>query len=149
MPKLGIAAAIGAAFMWLFDPTGGRRRRAVLRDRSRAAVRRLSRRGTRAGRAVASEAYGAGQKAMHVREQPKEYDDQTLKNKVESELFREADAPKGQVNVNAQDGVVQLRGEVDSPELIDELVERARSIQGVRDVENLLHLPGAPAPMHQ
>ena len=68
---------------------------------------------------------------------------------VESELFREENAPKGQISVNAANGVVQLRGEVEQPELIDELVQRARSVQGVRDVENLLHLPGQEAPMHQ
>jgi osmotically-inducible protein OsmY len=51
--------------------------------------------------------------------------------------------------VNAQHGIVQLRGEVDSPELIDDLVQKVRSIQGVREVENLLHLAGTPAPMHQ
>ena len=45
--------------------------------------------------------------------------------------------------------MVVLRGEAQTPELIDELVARARSVQGVRDVENLLHLPNAPAPMHQ
>ena len=46
-------------------------------------------------------------------------------------------------------GVVQLRGEVESQELIDDLVARARSVQGVVRVENLLHVPGTPAPMHQ
>jgi hypothetical protein len=149
MQKLGYAAAVGAALMWLFDPVGGRRRRALVRDRGAAAVRRLFRRGARVGRGVAADAYGVGRKAMHVHEQPKDYDDQTLKSKVESELFRDADAPKGQVDVNAQDGVVQLRGELDSPELIEELVERTRRVHGVHDVENLLHLPGTPAPMHQ
>jgi osmotically-inducible protein OsmY len=149
MRKLGIAAAAGAAFMWLFDPEGGRRRRALFRDRSLSVVRRFFRRGARTGRAVTAEAYGVTQKAMHLREQPKDYDDATLKSKVETELFRDADAPKGQVDVNTQDGIVQLRGEVDSPELIETLVERARSVQGVREVENLLHLPGTPAPMHQ
>ena len=76
-------------------------------------------------------------------------DDVTLARQVESELFREESAPKGQISVNAANGVVQLRGEVEQPELIDELVQRARSVQGVRDVENLLHLPGQEAPMHQ
>ena len=139
----------GAALMWLFDPAAGRRRRALVRDRGLAFLRRGARSGVRAGRGVGADAYGVGKKAMHVREQPKSFDDVTLKNKVETELFRDADAPKGQVDVNAQDGVVQLRGEVGSPELIDELVERARRVQGVRDVENLLHVPGTPAPMHQ
>ena len=76
-------------------------------------------------------------------------DDVTLARQVESELYREESAPKGQISVNAANGVVQLRGEVEQRELIDELVQRARSVQGVRDVENLLHLPGQEAPMHQ
>ena len=40
-------------------------------------------------------------------------------------------------------------GEAPTPELITELVEKARAVQGVRDVESLLHLPGTPAPMHE
>ena len=54
----------------------------------------------------------------------------------------------GAININAQEGVVQLRGELPSQDLIDALVERAQKIQGVREVENLLHTPGTEAPMH-
>lgn len=79
---------------------------------------------------------------------PKSYDDSTLKAKVESELFRDEHEVKGAVNVNAQAGVVQLRGELPSRDLIDALVERTRKIHGVKDVENLLHTTGTPAPMH-
>ena len=57
--------------------------------------------------------------------------------------------PKGDINVQAHDGIVELRGEVPRPELIDELVERTRQIPEVRDVENLLHVQGTPAPTHQ
>jgi osmotically-inducible protein OsmY len=80
--------------------------------------------------------------------QPKDYDDATLKDKVESELFRDEHEVKGSINVNAQEGVVQLRGEVPSQGLIDALVERTEKIQGVREVESLLHTPGTEAPMH-
>ena len=83
-----------------------------------------------------------------VSDMPAVYDDATLKAKVETELFREADAPKGSVSVNAQYGVVQLRGELESQDMIDDLVARAREIDGVNNVENLLHLPGTEAPMH-
>jgi osmotically-inducible protein OsmY len=79
---------------------------------------------------------------------PKDYDDWTLKAKVETELFRDEHDVKGAVNVNAQHGVVQLRGELPSRDLIDALVDRTRKIHGVKDVENLLHTPGTPAPMH-
>ncbi|HEY8103130.1 MAG TPA: BON domain-containing protein [Gaiellaceae bacterium] len=80
---------------------------------------------------------------------PTRYDDATLKDKVESELFRDEHEIKGAININAQQGVVQLRGEVPSQDLIDALVERTRKIHGVRDVESLLHTPATAAPMHQ
>ena len=79
---------------------------------------------------------------------PKQYDDATLKDKVESELFRDEHEVKGAVSVNAQEGVVQLRGELPSQDLIDALVDRAQQIHGVREVENLLHTTGTEAPMH-
>jgi osmotically-inducible protein OsmY len=79
----------------------------------------------------------------------REYDDATLKDKVESELFRAEHEVKGAININAQQGVVQLRGEVPSQGLIDALVERTQRIQGVREVESLLHTPGTEAPMHR
>ena len=143
MRRFGLGAALGGTLAWFFDPANGRRRRAVTRDRLLAFVRRGARRTERLGRHMVSDAHGLKQKAAHLHDEPKAYDDATLKSKVESELFRPADVPKGKIDVNAQNGVIQLRGEVDSPELIDELVERARKIQGVRDVESLLHLPGA------
>jgi osmotically-inducible protein OsmY len=146
MQLLALGALVGAAIAYLFDPQNGRRRRALLRDRSSAFVRQGGRETAQAGRAVAAEAHGVAQKARHLKEESKEFDDATLAQKVQSEVFRDADAPKGQVNVNAEDGIVVLRGEVERPELIDELVERTRKVQGVRDVQNLLHLPGTPAP---
>jgi hypothetical protein len=149
MRKLGIVAALAAAAAWFFDPASGRRRRAELRDRIAGFFRRSIAQTTRAGRGLSADTYGLVKKATHLREEPKDFDDATLKNKVETELFRPADAPKGQVSINVQEGVVQLRGALDSSDLIDDLVKRTRSIQGVRDVENLLHLSGTPAPMHQ
>jgi osmotically-inducible protein OsmY len=76
-------------------------------------------------------------------------DDVRLARKVETEILRDAGAPKGAVDVNVHKGAVQLRGEVERRELIDELVQRTREVDGVEDVESLLHLPGDPAPMHR
>jgi len=69
----------------------------------------------------------------------KDYDDVTLARKVETELFRPADAPKGAISVNVNDGVVELRGELPDQEQIDELGKTARKVSGVKDVRNLLH----------
>jgi hypothetical protein len=35
---------------------------------------------------------------------------------------------------------------VDNPDLIQDLEKAARNVQGVREVENLLHAVGTPAP---
>jgi osmotically-inducible protein OsmY len=144
--KLFRLAALGAALAYFFDPQNGRRRRNVTRDRLAAFFRRGARKTERAGRAVAAEAHGLKQKATHLREEQKDFDDVTLTRKVETELFRPADAPKGSVNVNVESGVVYLRGEVEQPDMIEDLEKRARKVQGVRGVENLLHLPKTPAP---
>jgi hypothetical protein len=141
-------ASVGAATTYFADPQSGRRRRSLARDRGLAFVRRTSRRAEQAGRGVAADAYGVTEKLQHPAEAPKDFDDVTLARKVETEIFREPDVPKGQINVNAADGVVSLRGEVDSAEMIDQLVERTRKVDGVQGVENLLHVPGTPAPMH-
>ena len=149
MKKLVRTVLVGALVTFFFDPNQGSRRRKMLVDRLLAAFRGTRRGAEQAGRGVAADAYGVSQSITHRQEEPKEYDDATLARKVESEIFREADAPKGQVDVNAENGVVILRGEVQRRELIDDLVAKARSVQGVKDVESLLHTPGEPAPMHE
>jgi len=87
-------------------------------------------------------------RGLVAKARPKQYDDATLKDKVESELFRDEHEVKGAISVNAQEGVVQLRGELPSQDLIDALVDRTQQIHGVREVESLLHLTGTEAPMH-
>ena len=73
-------------------------------------------------------------------------DDQTLVDRVESEIFRDRKEVKGKVNINAEEGVVVLRGELESQDLIEDLVNAVREVDGVRNVENLLHTPGTEAP---
>jgi osmotically-inducible protein OsmY len=150
MRLFGLFAAAGAAIAYFLDPDNGRRRRALARDRGAAFVRQTGRRFGRMQRAAQAEAYGLTKKAQHLREEPKPTpDDATLAHKVETEIFRDIDVPKGQINVNAENGTVVLRGEVGTPEMIRDLEDRARKVQGVEEVENLLHLPGTPAPMHE
>ena len=73
-------------------------------------------------------------------------DDRTLVDRVESEIFRDRKQVKGKVNINVEEGVVVLRGELESQDLIDDLVKAVHEVDGVRNVENLLHTPGAEAP---
>ena len=80
------------------------------------------------------------------RPEPKPLDDVTIARKVESNIFRHIDVDKGKVDVNVAERVVWLRGEVASQDLITELEARATGVTEVRRVENLLHVPEAPAP---
>ena len=151
MRKLLTLAGLGAALTYFFDAQSGARRRAMTRDRVLAFFRSRGRELGRTAGSVQAEAQGLVQKAKHLKADDKLQDpnDATLARKVETEIFRDADVPKGQIDVNAEDGVVILRGEVERPELIDDLEAKTRSVQGVKDVENLLHTPGTEAPMHQ
>jgi len=140
---------LGWLVAYLFDPRLGRGRRALARDWLRSRLRRGIRRGERAQRHVVAAAYGRTQAFLHRREAAKpQPDDATLAHKVETIIFRDDTIPKGQISVNAEEGVVWLRGEVPHEEMIQALVERTREIAGVRRVESLLHLPGQDAPMH-
>jgi osmotically-inducible protein OsmY len=150
MRKLLTAAGLVAAYVYFFDKDSGARRRAQAKDRFLAFFRQRGRELGRTATGVQSQAYGLAQKAKHRKEEPKPPpDDATLAAKVETEIFRDPEVPKGQINVNAERGVVILRGEVDRHELIEDLEKRTRKVQGVKSVENLLHTPGSETPMHQ
>ena len=136
--------AIGAAVSYFGDRENGARRRATAKDKLAALYRRLVRKGEQRARGAGAYVSGRTQRVKHIRETPKEYDDATLAQKVQSEVFRPADAPKGDVDVNVADGVVELRGQVADAEMIDELVGKVRRVQGVRDVQSFLEAPDKP-----
>jgi osmotically-inducible protein OsmY len=136
------AGAAGAAAAFFLDPVSGKRRRHVARDWVAARFRGAGDRAARAGRAAGSEAYGVWQSATHRAEAGPPENDSTLAHKVESEVFQDLDIPSGRINVNAEFGVITLRGTVDRPNQIVELERRTRAVNGVRDVQNLVHLSG-------
>jgi osmotically-inducible protein OsmY len=145
MRRLLGLAAIAAAVTYFFNPQEGARRRAEARDRVAGFFRSRVREGEQLKQSASAQAEGLAEKAKELGQEPQP-DDVTLTQKVESEIFRDVDVPKGQINVNAENGKIYLRGEVGKPELIEDLEQRARKVQGVQDVENLLHLPGSEAP---
>src|SRR5919198_2432329 len=142
---VALAAGAGATLSFFLDPVSGRRRRHQARDQVSARARRARHRSRRFVRHLSSDAYGAVQRALHSgARRMLELDDATLAHKVESILFRDHSVPKGRININAEGGVVYLRGQLDTPELIRAVEARARRIAGVRSVVSLLHLPDTP-----
>jgi BON domain len=136
----GIGGAIAA---FLLDPVRGRSRRAQLLDQGGAVIRRTGRRAERAIRGAGATASGAVAAIQH--RQPSgtgAIDDVTLRDRAETELFRDPSVPKGSINVNAERGILVLRGEVPSVELRDRLESEAERIDGVWSVHNLLRVEG-------
>ena len=142
MRKLFTAIAGTAIAAYFLDPDEGKRRRHMTQDRVMGFFRGRAHQAERAARFRASQAAGmaARAKAAATPDKPPA-DDHALADRVRTELFRPADSPKGHMNVDAVDGIVSLRGQVERVEQVREIEEQVRSIPGVRDVENHLHTP--------
>lgn len=67
-------------------------------------------------------------------------DDKAISTKVEAQLARDSITQAIQVEVETYKGVVQLSGFVDSVDKIERAEEIARSVAGVKDVQNDLQL---------
>jgi hypothetical protein len=138
-----VACGVGALAEYFLDRQHGARRRHLVRDRARAALRRRSRNAVRRAKYLQGVAEGVAYKAAHAvpgasghKERP---DDVALAQKVESIAFRKAGVPKGQVSVNADNAVIYLRGQLGSDDQIEELVRATQGIERVNGVKNLLH----------
>jgi osmotically-inducible protein OsmY len=144
------AVAAGAAAEYFLDPNNGKRRRHMARDRAIAMVRRPAVRTAREAEQRANYMKGVAEGVVHKATTPGDerdssrFNDPALARKVETEIFRDREAPKGSVSVNVEAGVVYLRGELESEEEINELVAVTKAVDGVGEVRSLLHLPGQP-----
>jgi hypothetical protein len=144
----GVAAVGGATIAYFFDPDRGRARRAQTLDRLAGTARKTADSAGRVGRKLSSDASGWTGRltAIPARRNREPLDDATLAHKVETELFRDADLPKGDININAENGVIVVRGQVPTWDVATQIESRVRKIDGVKEVQNLLHEPTQPAP---
>jgi hypothetical protein len=140
-----LAGAAGAAAMFLLDPIAGRRRRAMLADRTAAALRNAGEQIEKGRRYATAQLGGRAQSLAHPGDGGPMPNDASLAAKVETELFRDPSVPKGKININVEQGTVVLRGEARSARQRHSLERRAERIPGVEGVENLLHIPEEPA----
>jgi BON domain-containing protein len=140
------AATSGATFgfAYFFDKDRGRARRARTRDRVAGLARTSARKTRRVGRLVASDAAGMRQRWQHRARNGARPDDATLVDKIRSEVFGDPSIDTSRLNVNAEDGIVFVRGVADSSDELDRLERRIRSVRGVVDVRMLAHRRNAP-----
>jgi hypothetical protein len=157
-PRLGrgsiapvlLAGAAGALALYYADPAQGRRRRALVRDRlarwRRVVTRDVPRRAERRARFLGGVARGVGHGAASFARGDGYAGDETLVARVRSEVLRSQQVKAGEVHVDAYEGCVTLRGQLEHPEDIRRLVHAAGCVDGVREVRSFLHLPGTPPP---
>src|SRR6188472_2412701 len=127
-----LAAVLGAfgvgalADRFIFDRANARRRRHIARERGLAKLRRRSRAAVRRAKYMEGVAEGVAHRTAHAmpgvgsRKEP--LDDLSLAQKVEGEAFRQAGVSKAHVSVNAEGGVVYLRGRLENDDQINGLV---------------------------
>ena len=139
--------AVGAAGQYFLDSQSGGRRRSVATDKAQKHAREAGEQASRKADYVAGQATGAVVEATKAASpggngSAEKLNDPALARKVETEIFRDADAPKGKVNVNVENGVVFLRGSVDDEATAEKLVAGAQKVDGVERVESLLDAAG-------
>ncbi len=135
-----VGAAVGAVMYYADHKMGSNRRRHAL-----ALGRHAGRRLHREIRHLGAEAFGVEQRLEHRHPAPPS-DDLTLLDRVESEVFARGGIPKGAILFDVERGVITIRGEVPAWEDADRYEAVVRSVDGVKDVNNLLHLPHTPSP---
>ncbi|HET9879034.1 MAG TPA: BON domain-containing protein [Candidatus Limnocylindria bacterium] len=135
---LGLGA--GALGTYLLDPDRGRSRRARLADQAAALVRRGGRQLERTTRTVTSTVEGKAQALRNLGPGDAPATDAALIDRVESEVFRDRSLPKGSININAENGVIVIRGELPEVATRDRLVGAIRGVPGVSDVKDLTNL---------
>jgi hypothetical protein len=144
-----LAGVAGAVLAYFLDPERGRGRRAQGRDRVLGSLRKKGRRAGRAGRHAASDVQGWKERAFHEYEGDPAANDETIAQRVQSEIFRDPSVPKGRVNVNVEGGIVVLRGELEDAAQAYVLERLALDVPGVRGVENLIHASSGSSHRHE
>jgi osmotically-inducible protein OsmY len=147
------AFALGAMLAYFLDSHSGRRRRALVRDKiahNRRVIRRdVPRVAQKRLRFLGGLAKGMGHNAAdlvphHLRRGA--VDDETLVARVRSEALRGDGIKSGEIHVDAYEGCVTLRGQLEHPDEIRRIVVATGRIDGVVEVRSYLHLPGTPPP---
>lgn len=64
-----------------------------------------------------------------------------LTHKIETEVFRNPDIPKGDINIEAVNGVVTVRGTVRDRRVMQKVLREVENVDGVREVVNYMKTP--------
>ena len=141
MTKTLTVAGVSAGSMYLFDPNLGKRRRSLLRDKMTHAKNKMRKSADMALRDMKHRLYGAFCE-LRAKLQSRDTSDEVLVDRLRTKLGRYISHPSS-VEVHVRGGCVTLRGPVLAAEVAD-LLCAVKSVDGVRQVENLLEVHASP-----
>ena len=142
-----VAGTLGTSLALLFDGDQGRRRRDRLLEHVHDLIEFASRNAGHKAKKVTDAVYdNAQEKIRGQRPRASMPDDNTLRDRIESEAFARTTAPRGEYNVNVENGIAVLRGQLPTQDDIQMLIGLVSEVADVRGVESFLHTPGTPAP---
>ncbi len=127
--------AMGGVCAYFLDPSRGRYRRSLVRDKGTHLANQANYYGGKLYRDLKNRGKGIIAQATHLTEN-KDADDETLINRVRSEFGRKIRHAKA-VKVKANNGAVTLSGPILSAE-VDKLVQCVKRVPGVKAVINHL-----------
>jgi osmotically-inducible protein OsmY len=126
-----IGMLFGAGAMFLLDPRGGGRRRALIRDKVVRGSRRAREYADKHARDIANRARGAMEEVKARRRDTEGVPDETIAERVRAQLGHVVSHP-GSLEITVNNGVVTLRGPVLSGE-IQKIRDRLDETRGVHD----------------
>ena len=132
MGSAGVGAGLGAGLMYLLDPQGGGRRRALARDKTVHALKVSGNAAVKTSKDLGNRTKGLVHEAGS-RLHRGEVDDQVLCDRVRSKIGRIASHPSD-IEVTALEGRVKLLGSVPVSEA-DQLLATVAKVKGVKDVD--------------
>ena len=136
---------IGLGLMYVLDPERGKRRRAMLRDRTTHLLRSTRVTLGKKAQDLGNRARGLAAEARTVLHR-EAVSDEVLEQRVRSQLGRAVSKPSD-VEVLAAEGCVTLRGVVCARK-VERLLRRVSRVRGVRSVESQLNVKGLHAAGH-
>ena len=136
LSRLG-GIGLGATLMYVLDPQGGRRRRALVRDQLVHLIHELGEFADGTGRDAANRARGLWAEVRSAID-GRTPDDRTLAERVRSHLGRCVSHPWA-ITVAVDEGQVTLTGPVLADE-VDGLLSRVRNVPGASEVVNRLEV---------
>ena len=142
--RLIVVSGAGAAAAYFFDPERGQARRAQARDKANSLARRRQQQAEQQARHAANVAQGQAVQAQGGGV-PRPEDDVELAQVVK-QVLAGLDVNTGDVTVEAVEGVVTLRGQVENSEAVTTVEQAVSQAPGVVELRSFLHTPGTPAP---